>query len=170
MRSLSAPAETTGQSDGQLTVFSEPDENSTFTIPLPRSEPQPSSMPPTVGGGERILVVEDERIVRRLVVEILESFGYEVAEARGPQQALVICADASFDLMVTDIVMPGGDGPELARDAVKSQPNLRILYTSGYTPQSTARLALEGSQTAFLPKPFTADDLAGRVRGLLDLR
>jgi CheY-like chemotaxis protein len=170
MISLSQPDETLGQSDGQLTVFSEPGEGSTFTIPLPRSEPQSSASPRAAGGGARILVVEDERIVRRLVVEILESFGYDVAEARGPQQALVICADASFDLMVTDIVMPGGDGPELARAAVSRQPNMRVLYTSGYTPQSIAHLDLQGSQTAFLPKPFSASELAAHVRGLLDLQ
>jgi CheY-like chemotaxis protein len=147
------------------------------SLALPWSEPKTPAVPrppaasqPDGRGRERILVVEDERVVRRLVVEILESFGYDVAEAYCPQQALAICADASFDLMVTDIVMPGGDGPELARDAVKRQPNLRILYTSGYTPQSTARIVLEGSRTAFLPKPFTAADLAGQVRGLLDLQ
>jgi CheY-like chemotaxis protein len=121
-------------------------------------------------GGERVLVVEDERVVRRLVVEILESFGYDVAEARSPQQALAICAGAPFDLMVTDVVMPGGDGPTLARDALKRQPALRVLYTSGYTPRSTARFELEGGLTAFLPKPFGATELAGHVRGLLDLQ
>ncbi|MDX6425733.1 MAG: hypothetical protein QOD52_1138 [Gaiellaceae bacterium] len=121
-------------------------------------------------GGERVLVVEDERVVRRLVVEILESFGYDVAEARSPQQALAICAGAPFDLMVTDVVMPGGDGPTLARDALKRQPELRVLYTSGYTPKSTAHFELEGGLTAFLPKPFGATELAGHVRGLLDLQ
>jgi two-component system cell cycle sensor histidine kinase/response regulator CckA len=156
---------TISQSDGQLTVFNEPGEASTFTIPLPPSPSHPRPAPRR----ERVLVVEDERVVRRLVVEMLESFGYDVAEARSPQQALVICASAPFDLMVTDVVMPGGDGPALARDALKRQPEMRVLYTSGHTPKSTAHFELEGSRTAFLPKPFGATELAGHVRSLLDL-
>jgi two-component system cell cycle sensor histidine kinase/response regulator CckA len=172
---LSTAYGTITQSGGQLTVASEPGEGTTFTIYLPRSDAQVSVLPPIVttphpvGSGERILVVEDEKIVRHLVVEILESFGYEVVEARNPQEALVICAGATFDLMVTDVVMPGGDGSALARAAVTRQPNMRVLYTSGYTPQSIAHLDLEGSQTAFLPKPFSASELAEHVRGLLDL-
>jgi PAS domain S-box-containing protein len=173
---LSTAYGTITQSGGQLTVASEPGEGTTFTIYLPRSEAQLSVLPPLVTtsqpgvSGERILVVEDEDIVRRLVVEILESFGYEVVEARNPQEALVLCAGAAFDLMVTDVVMPGGDGSALARAAVSRQPNMRVLYTSGYTPQSIAHLDLEGSQTAFLPKPFSASELAAHVRGLLDLQ
>jgi two-component system cell cycle sensor histidine kinase/response regulator CckA len=173
---LSTAYGTITQSGGQLTVVSAPGEGTTFTIHLPHSKSQVSPLPPTLtpskplGAGERILVVEDEGMVRRLVVEILESFGYEVVEARNPQEALVICAGASFDLMVTDVVMPGGDGSSLARAAVTRQPNMRVLYTSGYTPQSIAHLDLEGSLTAFLPKPFSASELAQHVRGLLDLQ
>ncbi|HEV7642050.1 MAG TPA: ATP-binding protein [Gaiellaceae bacterium] len=173
---LSTAYGTITQSGGQLTVVSEPGEGTTFTIYLPRSELQVTPLPPTrthpqpAGAGERILVVEDEDIVRRLVVEILESFDYEVVQARNPQEALVICAGSSFDLMVTDVVMPGGDGTSLARAAVTRQPNMRVLYTSGYTPQSIAHLELEGGKTAFLPKPFSAAQLAEQVRGLLDLQ
>jgi CheY-like chemotaxis protein len=172
---LSTAYGTITQSGGQLTVASEPGDGTTFTIYLPRSEARVSALPPVVttshpvGSGERILVVEDENMVRRLIVEILESFGYEVVEARNAQEALRTCAGSTFDLMVTDIVMPGGDGSALARAAVARQPNMRVLYTSGYTPQSIAQLDLEGSQTAFLPKPFGASELAEHVRGLLDL-
>jgi signal transduction histidine kinase len=172
---LSTAYGTITQSGGQLSVISAPGEGTTFTIYLPQSDSQVSALPPTItasrplGAGERILVVEDEDMVRRLVVEILESFGYEVVQARNPQEALALCAGATFDLMVTDVVMPGGDGSSLARAAVTRQPNMRVLYTSGYTPQSIAHLDLEGSQTAFLPKPFSAYELAQHVRGLLDL-
>jgi two-component system cell cycle sensor histidine kinase/response regulator CckA len=172
---LSTAYGTITQSGGQLSVISAPGEGTTFTIYLPHSDSQVSPLPPTItasrplGAGERILVVEDEDMVRRLVVEILESFGYELVQARNPQEALALCADATFDLMVTDVVMPGGDGSSLARAAVTRQPNMRVLYTSGYTPQSIAHLDLEGSQTAFLPKPFSASDLAQHVRALLDL-
>jgi signal transduction histidine kinase len=172
---LSTAYGTITQSGGQLSVISAPGVGTTFTIYLPHSDSQVSSLPPTVtasqplGGGERILVVEDEDMVRRLIVEILESFGYEVVQARNPQEALALCTSATFDLMVTDVVMPGGDGSSLARAAVTHQPNMRVLYTSGYTPQSIAHLDLEGSRTAFLPKPFSACELAQHVRGLLDL-
>jgi CheY-like chemotaxis protein len=172
---LSTAYGTITQSGGQLSVISAPGEGTTFTIYLPHSDSQVSPLPPPItasrphGAGERILVVEDEDMVRRLVVEILESFGYELVQARNPQEALALCADATFDLMVTDVVMPGGDGSSLARAAVTRQPNMRVLYTSGYTPQSIAHLDLEGSQTAFLPKPFSASDLAQHVRALLDL-
>jgi signal transduction histidine kinase len=172
---LSTAYGTITQSGGQLSVISAPGVGTTFTIYLPHSDSQVSSPPPTVtesqplGAGERILVVEDDDMVRRLVVEILESFGYEVVQACNPQEALALCGSATFDLMVTDVVMPGGDGSSLARAAVTHQPNMRVLYTSGYTSQSIAHLDLEGSQTAFLPKPFSASELAQHVRGLLDL-
>ena len=121
-----------------------------------------------LGGAERLLVVDDESTVRRLVVMMLEAYGYDVAEAAGMQQALVLCAAAPFDLMVTDMVMPGGDGSTLARAAVMQQPHLRVLYTSAYTPESIPRLELEGTETGFLGKPFSAEALARNVRGLLD--
>jgi CheY-like chemotaxis protein len=123
---------------------------------------------PTSCGTERLLVVEDEATVRRLVVTMLESYGYEVAEAPNMEQALALCAAERFDLMVTDMVMPGGDGSMLARAAVTHQPDLRVLYTSAYTPESIPRLELEGTETAFLGKPFTAEVLARTVRLLLD--
>jgi two-component system cell cycle sensor histidine kinase/response regulator CckA len=173
---LSTAYGTISQSGGHIDVTSEPGEGTTFTLYLPRSDAQvvPSrdaaSSEPRSGGGERILVVEDEETVRRLIVRMLESYGYDLVEARNPQEALVICAAGRFDLMVTDVVMPGGDGPALARAAAERQPGLRVLYTSGYMPRSIAHLDLQGSETAFLPKPFSSDELANQVREILDRR
>jgi len=113
-----------------------------------------------------LLVVEDEADVRRLSVEALRDLGYAVAEAADGGMALqALSGGAAADLLFTDIVMPGMNGVELAEQARAGRPALKVLYTTGYARDATGS---EVVQAAVLPKPFTIEQLARRVRQALD--
>ena len=121
-------------------------------------------------GNETILVVEDEPSVRDIVREELTKIGYHVVEAMNGIEACLIATQQSgrFDLLLTDIVMPGMNGRELAGRLHLIYPSLKVLFMSGYLDDVTANAGLEQHQTAFLQKPFTPDVLARSVRELLD--
>lgn len=163
------------QFGGHIWVYSEPNQGSAFKIYLPRAE---GSVPSVVAaaaetrasGSERILVVEDERPVRYLVRTILSRAGYEIFEAGSPHEADAWLADEShrIDLLITDVIMPGGSGPDLFVRARLARPNLRVLYMSGYTDDAVSRHKLLTPDSAFIQKPFTAEDLSRKVRGVLD--
>jgi PAS domain S-box-containing protein len=157
------------QSGGALTVASVLGAGSTFTVYLPRTtEPlraEVESGGPAPGGGESILLVEDEEIVRRLTRDLLRSFGYVVTEVGSAEEALAL--DESFDLVVSDVVMPGMNGVELAQHLTATRPGVRILLVSGHSTDDIR--ALDGNRRwRYLPKPFTPHDLAWTVRSLLD--
>jgi len=164
------------QSGGHIDVASKPGEGTTFTIHLPCSdEPltvkNPGASPATERrAGERILLVEDDDAVRRLVRELLTSLGYDVFPAGDAREALALCADERFDLLVTDLVMPGGYGTTLAAQVAALQAHIRVLFISGYAPESIVDLDVHGSATSFLAKPFSAADLDRQMRELLDRR
>ncbi|HEX7083196.1 MAG TPA: ATP-binding protein [Gaiellaceae bacterium] len=156
------------QSGGALTVASEPGAT-TFTVLLPRTleraalEAVESEPPP--GGGERVLLVEDEEVVRELTRDLLESFGYSVIDVGRAEDAAAIVEH--YDLLVSDVVMPGRSGVELASQLTAARPGLRVLLVSGHSTEDM-RL-LEGNRRwRYLPKPFTPHDLAREVRSLLD--
>ncbi|HVJ18661.1 MAG TPA: PAS domain-containing protein [Polyangiaceae bacterium] len=121
-------------------------------------------------GTETILFVEDEPAVRRIGAKILSNERYRVLDAGGAQEALQLAAsyEAPIHLLVTDVVMPGMSGTELARRLLQQRPELSVLYTSGYTEESVAHGALE-PKTAFLAKPYVAETLLDEVRRLLDV-
>jgi two-component system cell cycle sensor histidine kinase/response regulator CckA len=165
------------QSGGSIWVYSEPGQGTTFKIYLPRCEDPldrreepapPAPRPPT--GTERVLLVEDEPEVRRLVERLLRMNGYTVVAAPGPAEALaaVRAAAESVDVLVTDVVMPGMNGRELARALASRVPGLRVLYMSGYTDAAIAQQGILEPGTAFLSKPFTPDGLARKLREVLD--
>ena len=122
------------------------------------------------GGTETILLVEDEEAVRALVREILEGAGYRVLAAASGAEALLRSGDhdGPIHLMITDVVMPGMSGPQLAGRIADLRPRLRILYTSGHADDALAPLGVLERGHAFMQKPLTPDDLIGRVREVLD--
>lgn len=117
-----------------------------------------------------VLLVEDETIVRELVREILERDGYRVISAPTPADALDAsrAADDSIDLLLTDIVMPGMSGPEVAETLAESREGLKVLYMSGYSDELAEERGLLQPGTAFIQKPFRAEELTEKIRSLLD--
>ncbi|MGC1372547.1 MAG: PAS domain S-box protein [Candidatus Sulfotelmatobacter sp.] len=160
------------QSGGYVFVQSELGHGTAFTIYLPRvDEPcdvlgSPQTSPSSAGGSETILLVEDEESVRQLVRETLESRGYRVLEAANGQTALALAAEHKHDLhlVITDVVMPGLSGHELAQQLLATRPALKVLYLSGYAQDA---FPPSESHKAFLQKPFTLQSLARKVREIL---
>jgi len=160
------------QSDGFVTVESQVGGGASFRVFLPSvvadgaSGPHREQYAGTTRGSETILLVEDEEAVRNLTQQALERNGYQVIPAASPAEALELAADARYDLLLTDVVMPQMRGGELARRLGQDRPGLKTLFMSGY-PDGEALLGEEGP-TAFLQKPFSLDELARTVRELLD--
>ena len=117
-----------------------------------------------------MLLVEDETVVRQLVAEILESSGYTVLQAADGPSALEVARRhrAHISLLVTDVVMPGMSGPEVAQSVTAMRPGTLVLYMSGYTDSAIGHHGVLEPGIAFLQKPFSTDDLTRKVRTLLD--
>ena len=163
------------QSGGYLSLGTEVGKGSTFNVFFPLVEeaaaPAAIDAPGLPAGAARtVLLVEDDEVVRAVVAEMLDELGYVVREAAGPDEALELAGDAdSMDILVTDVVMPGLGGPELAAKLVELRPGLRVLYMSGYTARSTGDLeGALGSGASFLQKPFTFDLLRKKLDALAD--
>jgi two-component system cell cycle sensor histidine kinase/response regulator CckA len=158
---------------GAVTVDSTPGQGATFTLYFPEAvaavapleQPSTSQRP---GGQERILVVEDEDMIRRLVVRLLSSRGYEVLSAASGPEALDLLggSGARVELLLVDVVMPGMRGPELVRRARAIDPALRVLFTTGYDLDSADAAPRGGDPVLY--KPYTPDQLLQRMRELLD--
>jgi len=122
-------------------------------------------------GNETVLLVEDEELVRLMLVEVLKAAGYCVLEARHGEDALALAAkfQEPIDLLVTDITMPGFSGSELARRLGQDRPSMRVLFISGYTDQEAAHWNKLDQPIHFLQKPFHPDAFLTRARQILDL-
>jgi len=163
------------QSNGFIAVESEPGAGTTFSMHFPAlisSVPAdaPSATPARPAtSGETILLVEDEDAVRALVGTVLRRRGYQVLEASTPGAACEIFEEhrEEIDLLLTDVVMPGMNGPALAQRLVALRPELRILFISGYA-NMVAPIDPENQNIGFLSKPFQASVLADRVREMLN--
>ncbi|MBA3579596.1 MAG: response regulator [Gemmatimonadaceae bacterium] len=166
------------QSDGYLVLDSEVDQGSTFRIYLPRAThahvPTPRDVEalPELGGWETILLAEDEAAVRALVRRMLENNGYTVLVARDGSEAIRLAAAhaGAIDLFLTDVIMPGTGGVELARRIREHCPDTPVLYMSGYNDEDIARRGGLGEHSRLLPKPFTAAVLALAVRAALEAK
>jgi CheY-like chemotaxis protein len=166
------------QSGGSIRVSSELGKGSTFEVYLPRLDdvrPPFTEMSPIVSprvGEEVVFLVEDEDGVRALTRQVLERQGYTVREARNGLQALRLEQEnpGPIDLLVTDVIMPEMDGRELAEQMLARRPDLRVLYVSGYTDNALLSGGAEQEEPAFLQKPYSPNDLARKVREVLDSR
>ncbi|MCS6977195.1 MAG: PAS domain S-box protein [Gemmatales bacterium] len=164
------------QSGGNIEVYSEPGIGTTFKLYFPALKDAPAEVAVAGtgqtlrGGHETILVVEDEEGVRQLAGEVLQAHGYTVLAASSGQQALELieCYPASVDLLITDVVMPGMDGSELAALLRAKLPKLKVLFLSGYTDDAVVRHGILHHQVEFLQKPFSPFSLASKVREVLD--
>ena len=164
------------QSGGYIAVDSQPGIGTTFRVYLPRIEapaPPPVTTPGPQGperGTESIVIVEDEGELRALAQEILEAQGYTVLSARDPEEALRLLDGfpGPIHLLLTDVVMPGMSGRELASRLAPGRPDMKVLYMSGYTADAILHHGVLDPGLAFMPKPFTPASLASKVREVLD--
>ena len=166
------------QHEGWIEVNSEPGKGTTFDVFFPASEQtaapgKKESAPdgPVAGGTETILIVEDEAILREMACDILKDCGYHLLEASTGKEALEVWRDSAskIDLLLTDMVMPDGiSGVDLAEQLLVGRPDLKIIFTSGYTSAEISAELLSRSQARFLQKPYSHTTLARIVRDCLD--
>ncbi len=164
------------QSGGSIALESEEGRGTSFHIVLPAAEGKaraldgPPSLHPFVAGSETVLLAEDEPTVRRLMRRVLDENGYTVLEASDGAAALRLAQEHPdrIDLVLTDVIMPGLGGGELVEHLADVHPEARVLYVSGYADDAIGHHGVLTGDAAFLPKPFTADRLAEKVREVLD--
>ena len=164
------------QCGGDIAVESAPGQGTTFRIYLPLVDAEPSlarsqtPQPAVARGTETILVVDDEPGLVTVAQRALTFAGYTVLTATGGEDALRVLAahDGRVGLVVTDVVIPGISGLELAERITRDYPGTRILYSSGYTDDAVLRRGVESSRTHFIGKPYTLTDLTRKVREMLD--
>jgi CheY-like chemotaxis protein len=164
------------QSGGNVWVYSELGNGTTFKIYFPRVE-QTAELPETgaapvelLRGSETVLLVEDDEMVRALAQAILERYGYHVLAARNVHDALRFAQEGpeQIRLLLTDTIMPGMNGPELAKQVQSIRPEIKVLFMSGYTDKVISCTAALESGTAFLQKPFTPQTLTRKVHEVLN--
>ena len=166
------------QSGGFVWVYSEPGLGATFKIYLPTVEqqadeiPAPKPVAKSVGGRETILLVEDEAALRQPAREFLSSKGYTVIEAMDGDDALGIANNHTgrIDLMITDVIMPHMGGAELAETLAEKRPQMKVLFVSGYAENTILGHGPADVMTRFLQKPFSLEELARKIRTVLDPR
>ena len=165
------------QSGGHVKIYSESGVGTTVKIYMPRhlgaeeivEAPAEVTATPRAQGEEIILVVEDEERVRHISVDTLRELGYTVVQASDAAQALsVLTMQPRVDLLFTDIVMPGMNGRLLAEQAADAWPGIKILYTTGYTRNAIVHNGVLDANVALISKPFTVEQLAVKVRQVLD--
>jgi len=168
-----------GQNDGYVNVYSEPGQGTTFRIYLPRFNVENADSPDTLlqdasdeiqGGSETILLVEDEKNIRVITSLILEKLGYKIILADKPESAMKISNEyeEEIDMLFTDVVLPGQNGTDLAKELEKTRPNMKQLFMSGYTANVVFQQDIITEEMNFLPKPFSRETLATKIRKILD--
>jgi two-component system cell cycle sensor histidine kinase/response regulator CckA len=163
------------QNGGSINVSSEIGRGTSFQVYFPRADGAElvADGPPAPArarvGGETVLVVEDAEGLRLLATKLLERLGYTVLVAANATQAMQLFEDNSaIDVVLTDVVMPGGSGPELTKRLIGRRPGLKVIYMSGYTDEAIVHHGVLDPGIAFLHKPFTSDTLSRKIRETLD--
>jgi CheY-like chemotaxis protein len=166
------------QSGGHVKIYTERGVGSTIKIYLPRhaggrdiatNDSGSSEMPVTLGQGEVILVVEDDEKVRIMSADALQDLGYSVLQAENAERALaIISTNPQIDLLFTDVVMPDMNGRKLADRAKEIRPELKVLFTTGYTRNAIVHSGTLDRDVALVSKPFTLNQLATKVRAVID--
>jgi two-component system, cell cycle sensor histidine kinase and response regulator CckA len=163
------------QSGGDVVVTSAPESGTSFAIYLPIVDERPEELParvpePASAAGRTVLLAEDEDVVRMLVREMLEESGYAVLEASSAEAAIGVSEThgGRIDLLLTDVVMPGMNGPALAKELSKTRPAMRVIYTSGFTNSAVAEQGVAVEETVFLAKPFSSAALAAKMLEVLE--
>jgi two-component system, cell cycle sensor histidine kinase and response regulator CckA len=162
------------QHGGHIWVYSEKGTGTVFKIyfPIIKEKPAVKVEKPAQGpllnvSGRTILLVEDNDMVRQLAHDILQTLGADILTAEGPKQALLLSAGKRVDLLLTDVVMPDMNGPELHRRLLKSHPCLKVLYMSGYTNNAIVHHEILDGSVDFIEKPFTFQELSNKVQSSL---
>jgi len=164
------------QTGGHVRIYSEVGEGTTVKVYLRRhasdeKDASQGTREPALRaiGSETILVVEDDEALRGYTIDILNELGYRVLEAQDGNSALQVLARNAVDLLFTDVVMPGGmNGRELADQALRDRPGLKVLFTTGYTRNAIVHHGRLDADVNLVGKPFTFDELSTKVRALLD--
>ena len=163
------------QSGGHVHLYSELGRGTSFKIYLPRVDAEAASgelAAPISSGDETVLIVEDEGAVRRAATRVLRAAGYQVLSAASGEEALALCEryNAPIDLLLSDVVMPGMSGRELADELGRRYPNLAVLFTSGFTDDAITHHGVLAPGTQLISKPFAITDLTRKIRAILDSR
>jgi CheY-like chemotaxis protein len=165
------------QSEGHARIYSEVGQGTTVRIYLPRHrgtagvEASPSTPleAPRAEAGETVLVVEDEPVVRNLVVEVLEDLGYRALEAAdGPSGLKILQSERRIDLLISDVGLPGLNGRQMADQARERRPGLKILFITGYAENATMANGFLDHGMEMITKPFAIEALATRIRAIIE--
>jgi CheY-like chemotaxis protein len=162
------------QSGGHLKIYSEVGHGTTIKVYLPRipehllHEEKPARQVAEAGRGERVLVVEDDHDVRAYAVETLCELNYDVCEAPDAEGALKNFKGQRFDLLLTDVVLPGMNGRQLADRLKSGQSDLRVLFMTGYSRNAIVHHGRLDPGVDMVQKPVTASELAAKIREILD--
>jgi two-component system, cell cycle sensor histidine kinase and response regulator CckA len=164
------------QTGGHIWVYSEPDKGTTFKVYLPQVEDEEPALPvlmPSASlplGTETVLLAEDDLQVREFASRVLQGLGYRVLEAANGNEALQVAGQTAgaIDILLTDVVMPQIGGKNLSEKLKWERPEIKVLFLSGYTADSIVHHGVLDEGVAFLHKPFNSDDLARKVRAVLD--
>jgi CheY-like chemotaxis protein len=164
------------QSEGHVKIYSEVNQGTTIRIYLPRhrgaAQEEPSTVSltavPRAEAGETVLVVEDEPVIRNLIVEVLQDLGYRALEASdGPAGLKILQSRQHVDLLVTDVGLPGINGRQLADAARETRPHLKVLFITGYAENATLANGFLDPGMQMITKPFAVEALATRIRSMI---